>query len=489
MRDGVTAARLPGRPAEARGPSGRSAPVAARAQEIPARVRDNSHRARFWGKLLVGLILAVWAAGLFLDFATALLILTMAGFVAALIGIRHPVLGILGITMLCTLDSVSRAYLLTGGLWRWNTFNYLLVLVSVLALRFVTRLSDTPTRILQALLVLFTAGLAWSTAFRPGVQHVLEVFTLFGLLVYFARAAAGREVWYRVALVGGTLAAGGGLVFYRHIENLDAINANAWSFLPLTGLFAVCLGFLAMASQRRGLIPLSSLAAINAVWVFLSGSRGGIAIACVCVLFILYQLRTSRRFVPVLGVAILVFFGVISQFLQEETWALRRINALLDEERSLSSRTSGRSDLALGGWYIFQEHPLGVGTGGFGNAWAMLNRREGLSDFREGARTSAHSAWIRVLAENGIPGILVLGAFVSSFAVIGWRRRAHGAFALGLLVTFSLAVAFLAHEFQGKGLWFLTAGAMTLFRRIPAGTERSAPSSITIPESRRVARG
>ena len=156
----------------------------------------------------------------------------------------------------------------------------------------------------------------------------------------------------------------------------------------------------------------------------------------------------------------------------------------------MSSRTSGRSDLALGGWYIFQEHPLGVGTGGFGDAWSTLNRREGLSDFREGARTAAHSAWIRVLAENGIPGILALFGFVFSFAVIGWRRRSSGAFPLGLLVTFTLAVAFLAHEFQGKGLWFLVAGAMTLLRRIPADVERrAAPLPLTVPEGPRAARG
>jgi hypothetical protein len=36
---------------------------------------------------------------------------------------------------------------------------------------------------------------------------------------------------------------------------------------------------------------------------------------------------------------------------------------------------------------------------------------------------------------------------------------------LGISVTLTLAVAFISTEFQGKGLWFLAAGALTLLNR------------------------
>jgi len=164
----------------------------------------------------------------------------------------------------------------------------------------------------------------------------------------------------------------------------------------------------------------------------------------------------------------------VSQFVGEESWAIHRFDKLLNSDLPMANRTSGRSDLALGGWYMFQQHPFGVGTGGFGYSWISLNRREGLSGFRQGEFTPAHSGWIKVLAENGVPGILVFTAFVFSFAVVGWRKRWAGVFPLGLLVTASLCVAFLADEFQGKGLWLLVAAVMTILRRVPVRPPRTA---------------
>lgn len=68
-----------------------------------------------WGKALAVLILTIWGAGLAIGFETALLLLTLVAFGAAVIGLKRPIVGLLGVSMLCTLDSISRAYLLTGG--------------------------------------------------------------------------------------------------------------------------------------------------------------------------------------------------------------------------------------------------------------------------------------------------------------------------------------------------------------------------------------
>jgi O-antigen ligase len=438
-----------------------------------SRARPVPSPAAYWGKRLSILSVAVWTAGLAIGFEKSLLVLTLVGFAAAITGMRRPALGLIGIGMVCTLDSISRAYLLTGGLWRWNTFNYWLLVVMLLSLPFLLHLRDLQTRLVQGILLVLIVGLAFSADPRAGLQDVLNIVTLFGILVYFARSQGITDAWYWMAVVCGSLAGAGGLLFHLKQEGLPDVNPNAWSFFPLTAIFTITLAF-AVGRLRRSRLPLALLAAINAVWVFLSGSRGSFLISLVCLIFIIVRMQKSGGAIPIIGVALLIALGVASQFVEQESEAVHRFDKLLDSRRSWTSRTSGRSDLALGGWYTFQEHPLGIGTGGFANAWVNLRQREGLSVFREGVYTPAHSGWIKILTENGVPGVLFFSAFVFSFAGIGWRRRREGLFLLGLLVTLSLSVAFLADEFQGKGLWFLAAAVMTVMRRRPRVKQKSA---------------
>lgn len=443
--------------------------------------------AAYWGKRLLVLSVAAWVASLAIGYQTAVLVLTLVGFAAAIVGLRRPVLGLLGVSMLCTLDSLSRAYLMTGGVWRWNTFNYWLLVVMLLSLPLLLGLRDLQTRLLQAFLLVLVAGLAFSADLRAGLQDVLNVATLLGLMVYFARSERSPEVWFWMAAVCGSLAGAGGLAFYLRQADLPFINPNAWSFFPLTAIFAIALAFFA-GRLRRGRLPLALLAAVNVVWIFLSGSRGSLMIALVCLSFIAMQMRKSGTTLPIVLAALLIALGVASQFAERKDLAVRRYSRLLDTEHSLTSRTSGRSDLALGGWHMFQEHPLGIGTGGFANAWRNtdLRQRERLSGFRPGVYTPAHSGWIKVLTENGLPGVLVFAGFLLSFAVTGWRRRREGLFLLGLLVTLSLSVAFVADEFQGKGLWFLAAAAMTLLRQTSNRTRRFAEGRVDPVERGRI---
>ncbi len=440
---------------------------------LGAGVRRAVSPAAYWGKRLVIFIVAAWTASLVVGFEGALLILTLVGFAAAVAGVRRPVLGLLGVTMLCSLDPLSRNYLLTGGIWRWNTFNYWLLVVMLISLPFLLHLRDIQSRLLQIFVLLLFLELAVSADWQSGIQHVLNIVTLFGLLVYFARCKWDQAVRHWIALVSGTLAGAGGLVFYLKQESLPEINPNSWSFFPLTAIFAIALAF-SSGHVRRGRLLLGLLAGVNSVWVFLSGSRGSFLITLVCLVFIVVQLWRSGRTVPILAAAVLLAVAVASQFLSEEAFAVRKLDKMLDTRRSLTSRTSGRWDLALGGWYIFRDHPFGVGTGGFSDAWANLRYREGLSAFREGEQSQAHSGWIKTLTENGIPGILILTAFLLSFAIVGWRQRHLGLFLLGLLATVGLSLALLPDEFQGKALWFLAAAVMTVFRR--AGASRRRPS-------------
>jgi O-antigen ligase len=132
---------------------------------------------------------------------------------------------------------------------------------------------------------------------------------------------------------------------------------------------------------------------------------------------------------------------------------------------SLSSRTSGRSDLAIGGFYIFEAHPMGVGTGSFKLAWKNLDRHDNMGDYARGELRAAHSGWVKVLAENGVLGILLLAAWVGSFAYGALRTRKRTLRRLGFLTSLALAAALLSTEFQSKGLWYLAAGATVFLQR------------------------
>jgi O-antigen ligase len=185
-------------------------------------------------------------------------------------------------------------------------------------------------------------------------------------------------------------------------------------------------------------------------------------IAALAPLMMLATVRNFGHRIVIVGGAVLIVLVVLGQFADDRAKTLGRLEKALDSNASLTKRTSGRYDLMLGGWYMFLDNPLGVGTGGFRCSWAKLGPREGMSGFGYGKQKPAHSGWMKVLAENGIPGLFVLLSYVLSFAVVAWRQRDRGVLVLGLLVSATFCAALVPHDLKGKGLWFLAAGAMVL---------------------------
>ena len=424
----------------------------------PARVIEMTGR---WFVLVVA---ATWAAGLAVGFERSLTALIALGFVGAIAGLSYPALGLLSVAMLCALDTPSRVYLLVGGVLRYNTFNYWLVVAIVLGIALLRRLNDPHSRLLQAFVVLLAVQLLVSPSLTFGMQHVLNVAAPFGLIVYFAPAAASALAWFWLGIATGVVGAAGGLLYYLQRDQLTYMNGNAWALFPLTALFAICLAYPFAMEMRRGRYALMLLTLANTAWVFLSGSRGGLLMSLVCVAYIILVMRGVGGRLTFLLIAGLVAAVVSSQFTDLQAHTLHRIDRLFDSQVSLVGRTSGRSELMRGGWAIFVEHPFGVGTGGFAHAWSQLSPELRLS-FGRGQEFNAHSAWVKVLAENGMPGIMMFIAYVGSFLVLGLLTRESQRFLLGALVTIVLTAAFTTTEFQSKGLWFLAAGATTLLHR------------------------
>jgi hypothetical protein len=196
-------------------------------------------------------------------------------------------------------------------------------------------------------------------------------------------------------------------------------------------------------------------------------------IGVMCALYLTLAFRGTVSRLMSVGCAALLALGVATQFSELQVIALHRVDKLLDSRYSLTARTSGRYDLALGAVYLFQSAPLGVGTGGFAVGWRDLGNVPGLSNFKRGREVPAHSAWTKTLAENGIPGLVALAMYVMSFAFVGIHEPERPRRMLGVLVTAVLAAAFLSTEFQGKGLWLLVAGVtMQLQHRRTSAQER-----------------
>ncbi len=435
------------------------------------------HSADYWGPRLVVLILVTWAAALFLGFQVGLTALIVLGLLSAICGVRCPALGLLGVGMLCTLDAPARNFLLTGGLLRYNTFNYWLLVVILLYVPQLLRFSDPHTRLMQFFVFLLGLELSYVPSVK-GIQHVFGIVVSFGLLVYAVRGSRDPQNWYWVGLVNGVLAGVGTCVYYLQQDRLPYFNPNGLAYFPLAALFSICLAMPFARGRKEGQILLLLLAAPNFSWVFLTGSRGGLLTATYTVLFLVVAIRGGARRIAAAAAAALLVIAVLVQFSDLRDRTVARVNRLLDSDYSAAKRTSGRSELMLGGWYIFLDHPWGVGTGNFGATWSNLEVRKGISPSRIGDTTPAHSGWVKVLAENGVPGALLLAAYVLSFTVVGWQKRyQEDMLAFGLLVTGSLTASYVAHELHGKAEWFLATAVTVLFhyqRTIKADT-RAAP--------------
>jgi O-antigen ligase len=424
------------------------------------------HPAVVWGPWLVCVIVLVWLAGEWIGFLRALMTLTFIGFIAAVAGVRNPVLGLLGVGLLVVLDPISRHMVLgAGGLLRWNSFNYWLVIVTLLYLPLAWRLSDPHSGLLRALLVVLALGLVLTPRWEPGLQTLLNISTVLAIVIYFQRTPCDAVTMFWLGVVMSVTAAAGGFEYYRHAETLPVMNKNAFAMFPLAGLFGACLALPFAGGIRGGQLLLASIAALDLAWVFLSRSRGSLLLGLIAMGFLLISVRTLPRRLTSLIAAALVIAGASGHFDALQADAARRVNKLLDERMTLEERTSGRANLALGGWQLFVQNPMGVGTGGFEDAWADFEQLDNRTRFAQGRQVSAHSGWIMVLTENGVPGIILFTLYVGSFAVVGLKRRDPTLVRLGLFTTVVLVAAFGITEFQSKALWFVAAAATALLHQ------------------------
>jgi hypothetical protein len=195
--------------------------------------------------------------------------------------------------------------------------------------------------------------------------------------------------------------------------------------------------------------------------------------------YLFFAMRGGLARLAAIAAAMVLVSLLTARFAGLDEYSLHRVDKILDTQEGLRERTSGRSDLVLGAWYMFLDHPLGVGTGGFAPSWSKLGIRRGMTDYAYGAAKEAHAAWAKTLAENGLIGFALLLAWVASFALSGLRRPS--ARPLAFLASAVLFAAFFSTEFAGKALWLLAASAtafLAYFPRAASTSARSAPARL-----------
>ncbi|EMI17653.1 O-antigen ligase-related protein [Rhodopirellula maiorica SM1] len=451
---------------------------------------SKAENAALWIGIGVALL---WLTTGIVGFKAALAVITFCGFLMAMAGLRHPLIGVLGVSAICSIDALSRVFLMTTGVLRYNTFNYWLVLVILLTIPLQLRQKDPHTRLLQFFVFILFAGLILTPGLKDGILHLLNLVSVFGLLAYFYRCRNYTHIWYVLGISIGMLSALGGLAFFfmqndlsfvearaeyveKDIIDRNYIDPNALTYFFLTGIFATCFAIAGKSKEGRARTTLLVLFSVNCCWVFLVGSRGGILVASACILFVLSSVRSNTKRFKFIVVGVLAIVVVINAFPNLRDRSTGRIEKLFDDQYTAAERTSSRSDFAIGAWRMFLENPLGIGTGGFKRGWANLKNTDGLGKRKLGVEKAAHSAWLKTLAENGVPGIIVFTAFVFSFAYIGWEHRRRGDLPLGLLVTITLSSAFTSTQFQSKGIWFIVAAAIVFLHHRPRITQRMTAS-------------
>lgn len=157
-----------------------------------------------------------------------------------------------------------------------------------------------------------------------------------------------------------------------------------------------------LATATRSLvqrIAWTAVAAFLVVGLVASASRGGFVAALVGVLAVLVLAKRQRAW---LVAFILCVVGVMGTWLSIDGAASERLGSL---------ESNGRTELWGVAWQMWQDHPVGgVGLGGFQENSATYARDLGsreFADFLTEQPKVVHNAYLELLAETGLPGLVL----------------------------------------------------------------------------------
>ncbi len=153
-------------------------------------------------------------------------------------------------------------------------------------------------------------------------------------------------------------------------------------------------------------------------------------------------------------------------------------------EGDLDASSSSRWNYVIAGINMTKHHPLfGVGIGRYPEMYEMYT-----PSFEEWGKRTAHSSWILVLSEAGVPALLFFAALFAINVLACWRVRQLAPGMLVSIVGYGITITFLSHSYLFV-LYFLlgmsTAAARVLSRagNIPVETDSRKPRSYRRPQA------
>jgi probable O-glycosylation ligase (exosortase A-associated) len=224
-----------------------------------------------------------------------------------------------------------------------------------------------------------------------------------------------------------------------------------------------------------------------AVGVFLRGistySRGGFISAAVLGLFVF--MRSQRKVRALLGIAAIVV--LVWQMMPQEYWS--RINSITTNEEEMDRSEAGRVHFWRVAIDMARAKPLtGVGLNVYQLSFQRYN-----TDSRYDGQRSVHSAWFGVLAELGLPGLMLFLAnfFTAFFSCWSVARLTKGnpaarnlnLFANAMITSFAVWAAgtsFLAGQYD-EMMWHFVGLSTALFL---IATEEARAAQPVIPAVR-----
>jgi O-antigen ligase len=337
--------------------------------------------------------------------------------------------------------------------------------------------------------------LLWAPAIGVGLNGLFQysqVLLLLPIAYMAVRSKRDLMVVLFAIVLGAVVAAAVGIVQPPNaavIESTRATgtigDANELAAALLVGL-ALGLGFVLARGSPITLRLGGLLAApVCALGIFLSVSRGGLV--SLAVMFVVGTVTAGRWRAAMTAVLVAVGVGGVLYFTQ--------LAPLPARERVLRfNGGSGRTDLWTVGLRMVRSHPFeGVGIGNFQQVSSHYALQPGL--LQEGqfifsaAPKVAHNAYLQVLSEMGIPGLLLFGGVILTgltcalrAARIAAEHNDVGLEALSRAVFFAL-IGMLAAEFfisqeHSKLLW----GLLALSPAMLAIARREAAAGVRKPQ-------
>lgn len=293
---------------------------------------------------------------------------------------------------------------------------------------------------LPSFLVWFGAFLIWALITLPfGIspENSFERWQDFGklwLIAFLISNAARSEKQVRIVAVGwlalfalypfrGTLfnVLGGISTMGRYAWNFTFGNPNDLAAIALFPL-ALCVALM-RTPDSKGIKWCARVGAASIpVLIVLTGSRGGLLALGV---FVAILLLFSKRRAGILVLGLLAFTMAMPLMPEAIRERFANMKFLKDEE------TIGQADSsALQRYKILQvataialDHPIfGVGIGNYPVAHAEYALQRPEWDFASGRRDS-HNTYLGLLAENGVPGFLLMAGAAASLLLT--LLRAH----------------------------------------------------------------